>query len=138
MLNILRTSVKIGIPAPFKLLHISDTHLAFADERDNKRKRELAEKRFRFFQNAEAFLAEAERYARENALTIAHTGDLIDFVSEANLDRARRFTAENDVFFAAGNHEFSLYVGEAEIALGLPIILLCTRRCTSPSFTSCP
>jgi hypothetical protein len=42
-----------------------------------------------------------------------HTGDLLDFVSFANIDCARRFSDENDVFFAAGNHEFSLFVGEA-------------------------
>ena len=47
---------------------------------------------------------EAVKYAKAHGLTIVHTGDLIDFVSEANLDAAKKFTAENDVFFAAGNH----------------------------------
>ena len=42
-----------------------------------------------------------------------HTGDLLDFVSAANIDAAKKFTDENDCFFVAGNHEFSLYVGEA-------------------------
>jgi 3',5'-cyclic AMP phosphodiesterase CpdA len=46
--------------------------------------------------------------------TILHTGDLIDFVSTANLELAKQFTDEHDVFMAAGNHEFSLYVGEAK------------------------
>ena len=41
------------------------------------------------------------------------TGDLCDFVSLANLERAKQFVDENDVTLAAGNHEFSLYVGEA-------------------------
>ena len=41
---------------------------------------------------------------------IVHTGDLIDFVSEANLDRRRKFTVENESFVAAGtmNSAFSL------------------------------
>jgi len=38
---------------------------------------------------------------------------MIDFVSEANLDYCRKLFQEIDLFMAAGNHEFSLYVGEA-------------------------
>ena len=34
-------------------------------------------------------------------LTFLDTGDLIDFVSEANLDAAKKFTSGNDVFFSA-------------------------------------
>ena len=40
-------------------------------------------------------------------------GDLLDFVSYANIDRARTFAKESGCLMAAGNHEFSLYVGEA-------------------------
>lgn len=112
-MNIVNTQINIGASIPFRLLHIGDTHLTLADRRENERKLKLAAERSRHFNNAELYLSEAERYARENNLVIVHTGDLIDFVSEANLDRARKFTVENDVFFAAGNHEFSLYVGEA-------------------------
>ncbi len=112
-MNMIRTSVDLGAPVPFGLLHISDTHLTLADGRDGERKISLAAGRSRSFPNAGAFLNEAEKAARESKVAIVHTGDLIDFVSEANLERAEKFTAENDVFFAAGNHEFSLYVGEA-------------------------
>ena len=52
--------------------------------------------------------------AKEYGVPIIHTGDLIDFVSLANLERAERFISENDCFTVAGNHEFSLYVGEAK------------------------
>lgn len=51
---------------------------------------------------------------RKKNLTIIHTGDLIDFVSAANLEAVKKFTDENDCFMAAGNHEFSLYVGETK------------------------
>lgn len=112
-MNMIRTSIDLGTPVPFGLLHISDTHLTLADGRDGERKLSLAAGRCRYFGNAETFLNEAEKFARDSKIAIVHTGDLIDFVSEANLDRAGKFTAENDVFFAAGNHEFSLYVGEA-------------------------
>ena len=112
-MKILHTPVVCGAEKPFTLLHISDTHLTLADERNDKRKLDLAKGRSTCFTTALSDLEEAERYAKEHDLTIVHTGDLIDFVSEANLDAAKRFTSENDVFFAAGNHEFSLYVGEA-------------------------
>ena len=112
-MNIITISINAGADKPFRLLHISDTHLTLADERDNERKLKLAADRSRYFPKAEELLADAERLSQSEGITIVHTGDLIDFVSEANLDRARSFTEKNDVFFATGNHEFSLYVGEA-------------------------
>ncbi len=109
----LSNEINVGAESPFTLLHISDTHLCLADGRDDERKLKLAERRGPRFPEAEATLAEAERVAKEKNLTIVHTGDLFDFVSWANIDEGKRFTDENDVFMAAGNHEFSLYVGEA-------------------------
>ncbi len=45
---------------------------------------------------------------------LIHTGDLIDFVSWANLDFARQFCSRDDCIMAAGNHEFEAgHVGEA-------------------------
>ena len=111
--NIVTTPLKLGASAPFKLLHISDTHLAFADERDDERKRKLAEGRYRSFAHAEEYFADELALAKKENALLCHTGDLIDFVSAANLDRAKKFADENDCFFVAGNHEFSLYVGEA-------------------------
>ncbi len=108
-----KTQIKVGASCPFSILHISDTHFFLADERDNERKHVLAQKRRKFFPAPEEDLREACAYAKEHGLTIVHTGDLIDFVSEANLDRAKRFMDENRVLFVAGNHEFSQYVGEA-------------------------
>ena len=49
--------------------------------------------------------------ATENK-TIIYTGDLIDFVSELNIEKAKEFTDSVDIFMSAGNHEFSLYLGE--------------------------
>ncbi len=112
-MNLIKNKINIGVDKPFKFLHMSDTHFVLADERDDKRKIDLAEMRAEWHSTAEDISNEIEAYARENNLLVTHTGDYIDFVSEANLDRLRKFTNENDVFFAAGNHEFSLYVGEA-------------------------
>jgi 3',5'-cyclic AMP phosphodiesterase CpdA len=112
-MKIIENVIEIGLEKPFEVLHASDTHLALADDRDDQRKLDLAKQRYQYFDYALGNVKFMSDYAKEHNLTIVHTGDLIDFVSELNLDVAREFTSNNDVFFAAGNHEFSLYVGEA-------------------------
>ena len=105
--------IQIGIEKPFKIIHVSDTHLTFADERDNQRKNLLAKDREKGFPNAQKNLNEIEEYAAKTGYMVVHTGDLIDFVSHKNLDRAKEFYNSVDCFMVAGNHEFSQYVGEA-------------------------
>lgn len=113
-MEIKQTDIHIGVESPFSLIHISDTHFVLADERNDLRKIKLSKEREKvFIPYPEKKLTQAEEYAKKNNLKIIHTGDLIDFVSQANLERAKRFIDENDVLFIAGNHEFSLYVGEA-------------------------
>ena len=112
-MDIIHTKIEIGLSSPIRILHASDTHLTHADARDGQRKVELANHRLRGFPEADKKLAELGRLSHELGLPIMHTGDLIDFVSLANLEAAKAFTDSHDVFMAAGNHEFSLYVGEA-------------------------
>ena len=113
MAKIIETKIKVGALAPFKIIHISDTHMTYADMRDGERKVELANKRSQYYRGAEEVLDLASKTSKELSAPIFHTGDLCDFVSLANLERAKQFVDENDVTLAAGNHEFSLYVGEA-------------------------
>lgn len=127
-MNLRKITLNIGLKEPVRLLHISDTHICLADERDDQRKRDLARSRGTFFHtdgakrnNAdpaffpfpEDHLREQVAYARENGLLLIHTGDVIDFVSEQNLETAAEILSGTDYFLAPGNHEFSLYVGEA-------------------------
>jgi 3',5'-cyclic AMP phosphodiesterase CpdA len=114
MARIIETKITVGAVSPFKIIHIADTHLTYADMRDNERKRELAAKRSQYFRGAEDTLSLASTLAGELSCPIFHTGDLSDFVSVANLDRVRAFISENDLTLSAGNHEFSQYVGEAK------------------------
>lgn len=116
MMRIVETKISVGANTPFSVLHISDTHLTLADEFDNERKHELAQKRSEIeaFRETEAVRKTASEMSKKEGLPIFHTGDLIDFVSHANLKVAKEFAEENDLFLAAGNHEFSQYVGEAE------------------------
>ena len=110
----IRTKLAIGVEKPFRVAHMTDTHLTYADLRDGERKVNLAQARAKDFPHAEAALNFGCETVRELGIPLVHTGDLIDFVSLANLERVKRFTDENDCFMATGNHEFSLYVGEAK------------------------
>ncbi len=112
-LNIRNITIKLECEEAFSALHISDTHLALADNRDNERKIKLAAGRVRFFPHAEHYLDAAISHARLNKLMLIHTGDLIDFTSEANLDCVAEHILGENLLAAAGNHEFSQYVGEA-------------------------
>ena len=107
-------TIPVGATEPFYALHLSDTHLTRVDERDNQRKKELSQWRKESFPKAEAYFDAAIKYARQENMVILHTGDLIDFVSEANLDYVKEKLQGVDCFFAVGNHEYSQYVGEAK------------------------
>jgi len=111
-------TIPVGAEKPFSALHTSDNHISLADERDDARKIELAENRANAFTGGNPSrlneqVKEIFGYAKQHNLPLLHTGDLVDFVSEANLDFVRQLMKDADVFCAAGNHDFSLYVGEA-------------------------
>jgi len=108
-----RSTVKIGLNSPVKLLHITDSHIALCDERDDERKLALARSREGMAKGALKYLEEQIRYGEENCDVIVHTGDLIDFVSKANVEKAREILKNDKIFFIAGNHEYSQYMGEA-------------------------
>ena len=106
-----KNTLNVGLEKPLKVLHVTDTHIGRADERDNERKHALA-KRLGSSEREQYFHEQLD-YAEENCDLLVHTGDLIDFTSQANFDFARTILSREKVFFAAGNHEFSQYVGEA-------------------------
>ena len=110
----MKNEIHIGVKESFLVLHMSDTHLALADGRDNEKKNELARKRASRFPTALADLEYAECCVKEKNLPLIHTGDLIDFTSEANFERGREFIKNTGCLLTVGNHEFSQYVGEAK------------------------
>ncbi len=117
-MKLCHTRLEIGVEKPLRFLHITDSHLAFADERDDGRKQELARRRRDAFDGADSGRALRELdamldYARSCGGMVLHTGDLIDFVSRRNLELVREKFSGLRWFCAAGNHEFSKYVGEA-------------------------
>lgn len=111
-------TIPVGAKKEFSVYHMSDNHICLADERDDERKRRLAAGRVSAFSDIsgehiqkiyEAMLEEV----RTQNIPLVHTGDLIDFVSKANLEYAKKTLEGMDVIMAVGNHEFSQYVGEA-------------------------
>lgn len=113
-LTVTRHTVKVGLTRPLSVLHVSDTHLSFCDGRNDTRKMILASRRFAEMARAEHYLDEALRFAEREHLMFVHTGDLIDFTSQANFDMVRGHLVGVDSLVCAGNHEFSQYVGEAK------------------------
>ena len=114
LLKIDRLTISIGLEKPFRAFHISDTHLTLADDRENDRKKALAQGRSAHFKTSEQCFAASLAHAREQNELLLHTGDLIDFVSEKNLEAAAAGFQGRDAFVSSGNHEFSQYVGEAK------------------------
>ena len=113
-LEILRHRVEVGARQPFKALHVTDSHLTLCNARENDpRKVELAMRRSVPWRSNWHYLEAAVQHARANGELLLHTGDLMDFVSIANLDAAGTLFQEDDWFVCAGNHEYSKYVGEA-------------------------
>lgn len=105
-INIVKTELKLGAAAPFKLLHVTDSHIALDDPGEDFG-------RFQFFSNAEQYFIEMAQYARENNMPMLHTGDFLDFTSRANLDFLDKHLAPLDYMYAAGNHDFCHRVGFA-------------------------
>ena len=114
MMEIFNNVINAGASKPFKVLHATDTHLCYADLRDGDRKVKLSLDRKKYFPDADNAFDYFKKFAKDNNLPIVYTGDLIDFVSELNLEKVKEFTDDYDCIFSAGNHEFSLYVGEAK------------------------
>ncbi|MBR3552711.1 MAG: metallophosphoesterase [Clostridia bacterium] len=105
-------SIDAGADEPFYFIHLGDNHLSFIDERDygDARLVETANARFDYCPYAQRVLDDASLKAEELDAFIVHTGDLIDYVSQKNLDLAKDFTDQNDVFACAGNHEYHVYI----------------------------
>lgn len=112
-MNLEKTVIEIGLEKPLKILHVTDTHLALCDDRDDERKQALARKRAVSHVNVERDLKEQIAYAETNCDLLVHTGDLMDFISKANVEKSRIILQNEKILYIAGNHDYSQYMGEA-------------------------
>lgn len=115
-LNIAHVRIEAGAERPFSVLHASDTHLALAGDDDSESLRRMAASRTELFggRQLEALETTVE-WARHNVDYLVHTGDLVDFVSTANLAAVRRcLGGAAAAFGCVGNHEFTPSAGVKE------------------------
>ena len=99
--------LKIGLPKPFSVLHISDTHLGAAYSHEPESRHVLRKAATRDFGGLqEEAVRDSLVWAKDNADYVIHTGDLIDYPSEANFDLVRKYFGAN-MLGSVGNHEFA-------------------------------
>ncbi len=104
--------IHLGLKEPFSILHISDTHLsvAYPTEADGADKMKSMERRTRTFGGRqEEALRDSLAWAKDNVDYVLHTGDLIDWQSEANFDLVKKYYGDT-MFGSMGNHEFYTYL----------------------------
>lgn len=106
-LNLTYATVEIGLEHPFSILHISDTHLSSAYPHENEKKQKLMKRRTTVFgAHQEEALRDSLEWAKANVDYVLHTGDLIDWQSEANFDLVKKYFGPG-VTGCVGNHEYS-------------------------------
>ena len=100
--------IHIGLPQPFSVLHISDTHLTAVYDDEPEYLVTFAKKRSKTFGGRqEEALRDSLAWAKMNVDYVIHTGDFIDFQTRANLDIVKKvFGEENALAACLGNHEF--------------------------------
>lgn len=112
MLKIEKTTIEIGLEKPFKILHITDSHLPFYCDEDNENM--IRQGKNRDEKASTDNLNELMKYGEENCEVIIHTGDLIDFISKPCVEFAKSFLKHDKLLFIAGNHEYAKYDGRKE------------------------
>ena len=97
--------IDVGAKKPFRALHFSDSHLNFmsAAEQVNEGAKKAFKNRVPVFPQSLVNFQASVDYARRNKLLMLHTGDLVDYESEANDAIAgRTLGAMQDLHFASG------------------------------------
>lgn len=112
MLKIKKTTIKIGLEKPIRILHMTDSHLPFYCESDSEAMISQGKKR-----NEKRSVRNLDRlveYGEEKCDLIVHTGDLIDYISKPCVEFAKAFLKKDKLLFIAGNHEYAKYDGKKE------------------------
>jgi len=115
MEQIIRTTIKIGLPAPVKLLHMTDVHLVDYDENDIPEKIEHLKKRREVFRKEAGYPPKTQNEYFEEAFRIAEeenafpilTGDVTDIAAIGTRNEFKRIAAGKDFMYTPGSHEFA-------------------------------
>ena len=108
-LRLEQLTLRVGATNPFGALHFSDTHLTSATAAElaaaGAEDRERHEKRSKAMPKNAAAFAASLAYAKGKGLLPIHTGDLVDYLSDGNIELARRSLAGTKTLITPGNHE---------------------------------
>lgn len=116
-MDCLHTTISIGLAAPFRALHLSDSHICRADARDGARKMALAQHRQAEFDAGVP--AAASGFCAPNwPMPMKTTCPFCTRATSAILFHTPIWNTcatrwARAIALCAGNHEYSLYVGEA-------------------------
>ena len=110
-LKIIKTVLNVGAAKPFKVLHVTDSHITRGDVYGGRRTKTFS---VDFEGCAEKYFFAAMQYAKDNTMTVLHTGDLIDFFSPENFDFIDKHFSAADYIYAGGNHDFCHFLGKAK------------------------
>ena len=113
MKKIIRTVIHAGAEKPFKILHITDVHLTFADETDPQDQIEKERRRWDTFRKEgnfppfepEEYFKKAIALAEELGAVLVLTGDAMDLLTNGNLAEFHRIADGHDMMFTPGGHE---------------------------------
>lgn len=113
MIRITHTKLNAGLEQPVKILHITDIHLTYANEKDTPRHHCLMDKRFKVFQEEGEFPPYTPKEYFEQAIVLAKqenallvcTGDAIDILTYGNLEILKDMIRNEDMMFSPGGHE---------------------------------
>ena len=109
--------IHIGLPQPFSVLHISDTHLTAVYDDEPEYLVKFAKYRAKVFGGRqEEALRDSLSWAQKNVDYVIHTGDFIDFQTRANLDIVKKvFGEEKSLTGSLGNHEFQRRIPDEKV-----------------------
>lgn len=115
MVQILSTVLEIGLDAPVKVLHITDTHITESNENDDQRMKDLIEMRRETFikegkyapRTPQEYLKEAFALAEKEGAFPVLTGDITDLNSAGGREALHDcMDGRADFLYTAGTHEF--------------------------------
>ncbi|MBO5220764.1 MAG: metallophosphoesterase [Clostridia bacterium] len=113
MQKVIHTVLNVGAEKPFKILHITDVHLTFTNEKDSEDHIALEKRRWDTFRkegnfppmSPSEYFEEAIRMAEELDALLVVTGDVMDIQTQGNIEEFHRIADGHDMMFTPGGHE---------------------------------
>ena len=113
MIDLLKTTINLGLEKPVKILHITDIHLTYSNSEDSEFHQEFMKRRYQTFYNEggnppynpKQYFEMAIKYAKDNDCLLVITGDAYDILTKGNVEVYKQITNGVDYMFTPGGHE---------------------------------